>query len=136
MRTPGRSYQEARWDITIRSIVITIRRTKNGRRNTIPNRETTHGIWDEQSQLSFDLKTSVRDYLLNNGRELPADISEAVDMILFKVSRMVTGDFSEADHFADSAGYSLLPILKRHPEIVKEFCEEWGDLAEDRLSPE
>lgn len=67
-------------------------------------RGKTHGDWIRQANVSQELKAVVGS---NDGR-LEYHQREAIDMIMVKVSRILSGDASFADHWDDIAGYAHL----------------------------
>lgn len=69
-------------------------------------RKSTHGDWTEQARLAWNIK-----HMLATGKnwnKLDATQSEAIDMIAVKLSRILTGDSREPDHWDDIAGYAYL----------------------------
>src|SRR5262249_16176954 len=73
----------------------------------LDERASTHGHFVDQFLLAQRLKNVVRDASEEEDiRVLPAVMAEAVDMLLMKISRIVTGDPWHADHWADIAGYA------------------------------
>lgn len=75
------------------------------RHKILQKRETTHGDFAKNAQVSQDIKTIMRaaGYL-----ELDPVHIEALDMIALKISRIVSGKAEVADHWADVAGYAKL----------------------------
>lgn len=69
-------------------------------------RKKTHGDWKEQSALANTLKGDMRK--VPGWAELSASEQEALDMIQTKVSRILSGDPREPDHWDDIAGYAHL----------------------------
>lgn len=74
--------------------------------DVIEARESTHGDYVVQATLSAQLKDLARDTpgYHNAGR----DQTESIDMILLKISRILTGNPNEPDHWLDIAGYATL----------------------------
>jgi hypothetical protein len=70
-------------------------------------RKKTHGDWAQQAYLANRLKVAARAESQNWERLSPSQ-AEAVDMILTKISRIVTGNPSEPDHWLDIQGYARL----------------------------
>lgn len=68
-------------------------------------RKKHHGNWEDQAGTANNLKNAVR---TPNWRNLNCMQQEAIDMILTKVSRIVTGDPNHEDHWNDIAGYAYL----------------------------
>lgn len=75
-------------------------------KNLTNERRKTHGDWTEQALVASQLKSTMR--LSRNWSGLPAIKKEALDMIQTKISRILTGDFNEPDHWDDTAGYAFL----------------------------
>lgn len=69
-------------------------------------RKSTHGDWMQQSKLAFKLKETMRSG--HNYSMLEPHQREALDMIQTKISRILTGDASEPDHWDDISGYAFL----------------------------
>ena len=69
-------------------------------------RETTHGDYRDTARIAQRLKDAVR-------REASFDVlddtaKESLDLICTKVARILSGNWREADHWKDIAGYSNL----------------------------
>lgn len=75
-------------------------------RSLVRERKKTHGDWAVQSSLARTLKEAMRDSA--NWKNLSPSQAEALDMIQTKVSRILSGDPSESDHWNDIAGYAVL----------------------------
>lgn len=69
-------------------------------------RNATHGDWLEQSYRGFHLKMALRDG--ENWSKMTPSQREALDMIATKISRILTGNPHEPDHWADIEGYAYL----------------------------
>lgn len=69
-------------------------------------REATHGHYADSAELAQKLKKLVREN--RDAWRRTAAQNEALDMILFKVARIVTGDPNHVDHWRDVAGYAEL----------------------------
>lgn len=72
----------------------------------IQERKKTHGSWVEQANTSHCLKNQMRS--CSGWHSLKPYQQEALDMIEMKVSRILSGDPNEPDHWDDIAGYALL----------------------------
>lgn len=73
---------------------------------TLENRKTTHGDFSDHSFVAQSLKRVAYD---GPKAELLTDVQkEALDMILHKVARIVSGNPNHADHWHDIAGYAKL----------------------------
>lgn len=73
----------------------------------VSERGKTHGDWDKQARLAQSLKGCIR-IAQEPIRKLSKGQQEALEAILVKVSRIVCGDPSTADHWNDIAGYAVL----------------------------
>ena len=74
-------------------------------------RGKTHGDFTEQARTSYNLKQEIRRTIrepTTTGIPLTPVHLEAIDMILHKISRIVNGDPTFADHWDDIAGYAHL----------------------------
>lgn len=73
---------------------------------TLEERGNTHGDFSDNARVSQELKEviadSVKYHLLNNVQK------EALAMICHKMSRIVSGNPDEPDHWRDIAGYATL----------------------------
>lgn len=76
------------------------------RREPILNeREKTHGSFATTAYVSQTLKYH---YRANLRTKLNSIQHEALDLIMMKVARILSGNPNEADHWADIAGYAKL----------------------------
>lgn len=75
-------------------------------KSLLAERETTHGDFRDNSLISQQLKEVVRDSV--NWENLTEYQKESLDLILHKVSRIVSGDPDHQDHWDDIAGYAKL----------------------------
>ena len=73
---------------------------------TIEKRNRTHGDFVEQAQVSQNLKNVL--VLGEKWSDLTDPEREALEMICVKLSRIVSGDPHEPDHWLDISGYSEL----------------------------
>lgn len=69
-------------------------------------RKSTHGNWVDQAALANELKERMRGS--PNWNSLKPYQSEALDMIATKLSRILSGNPTEPDHWDDIAGYAYL----------------------------
>lgn len=73
-------------------------------------RGRVHGDWREQAACAWQLKRVMR--LSRNGADISGALTpmevEALEAILCKVSRILTGDPRHRDHWVDIAGYATL----------------------------
>ena len=72
----------------------------------LAQRGKTHGDFTDNAQVSQDLKQVVEASV--NWDKLSAVQKEAIHMILHKISRIVSGNANEPDHYDDIAGYATL----------------------------
>lgn len=72
----------------------------------LKERQKTHGDFEIHAEISQFLKTIIR----QNGELLTSDKAEALDMIAHKIARILAGDPSHIDHWADIAGYAQLIV--------------------------
>lgn len=68
------------------------------------DRGKTHGDFHDQAAISQQIKS----ILAHGPRPLLALQKEALEMIAVKMSRIVSGDPNEIDHWLDIAGYAKL----------------------------
>lgn len=74
----------------------------------LEERGKTHGAFTDNAQVSQDLK-----HIAYGGKnwETMSDVQhEALDMILHKVARLLSGNPNEPDHWKDIAGYAELVV--------------------------
>lgn len=72
-------------------------------------RRKTHGEWPRTARIAQGLKERLREELAVRQRPALNDAQvEALDMILVKIARIVSGDADHPDHWDDIAGYALL----------------------------
>lgn len=69
-------------------------------------RESTHGHYAISADLAQKLKKLIRES--GHAWQRTSAQNEALDMIMFKVARIVTGDPNHVDHWRDVAGYAEL----------------------------
>jgi len=74
----------------------------------IAERHTTHGDFHDNAEFSQHMKRVAR--ALMAGSSWNDEMREAVDMICLKISRVVTGQALELDHWRDVAGYAALAL--------------------------
>lgn len=75
----------------------------------LDERTPTHGPWPLQSRVAEDLQGALRWPIeRHNKAVIPAGVLQALDLISVKLSRIVCGDFTHADHWDDIAGYATL----------------------------
>lgn len=76
----------------------------------INERQKTHGDWRVTARLTRALKTALESQDVDRVINLSVEHREALEMILAKIARIVSGDQDHADHWRDIAGYALLAI--------------------------
>jgi hypothetical protein len=69
-------------------------------------RETTHGDYRDTARIAQRLKDAVRRE--SSFDALDDTAKESLDLICTKVARILSGNWREADHWKDIAGYSNL----------------------------
>jgi hypothetical protein len=86
----------------------------------VKTKAKTHGDFSVMAGLAQGLKSMIR--LCPTHKQLNDVQSEAVDMILHKIGRLVAGDPNAREHWEDIAGYSKL-VLDRIPSAPKQGNE-------------
>lgn len=81
----------------------------------LTERKSVHGDFNVQFECAQRLKAVVKDYGYHSMKQVPR---EALEMILVKISRIVTGDPAHADHWTDLAGYASLIAKELTPPTV------------------
>lgn len=75
-------------------------------------RRQTHGWWPATARIAQSFKGLLDAELLGRRQRIPRPLApeqiEALEMILAKIARIVSGDPNHADHWDDIAGYALL----------------------------
>jgi hypothetical protein len=71
-------------------------------------RRETHGDWHRTAHVAQGLKAQLHHYLRQQVPLLTDGQVEALDMILVKIARIVSGDPNHPDHWHDIAGYAEL----------------------------
>ena len=74
--------------------------------NLTEERGRTHGDWLKQAEMASGLKQRLR--AGENWNRLSASQREALDMICVKMSRIVSGNPDDPDHWDDIEGYAFL----------------------------
>jgi hypothetical protein len=72
----------------------------------INKREKTHGSFSENAKVSQGIKECYHNSV--GWPDLPNDAKESLDLIATKISRILSGNHSEKDHWDDIAGYAEL----------------------------
>ena len=73
---------------------------------TIIARASTHGDFLKRATICQDIKVIL--YSSGNWFQLEADERDALELIAVKISRILSGDPDEPDHWRDLAGYARL----------------------------
>lgn len=82
----------------------------------IDERESTHGDFTNVAAAAQSFKNIIR--YSANCNTMPDDVKEALEMITHKISRIISGDYMEKDHWLDIQGYAEL-ILKRIEKVER-----------------
>lgn len=75
-------------------------------KNILNERGNTHGDFSDNAYIAQELKKVVRTGSIYNA--MTAVQMEAIDMILHKIARAVSGNPNHKDHWDDIAGYATL----------------------------
>jgi len=77
---------------------------------TLEERGNRYGEFKECARISQTLKSYVAVELRNQGKTLSNTQREAMEMILYKIARIVNGDPNYDDSWRDIAGYATLVV--------------------------
>ena len=88
----------------------------------LSEREQTHGNFSEGASLMIALQELCFAHMRD--KEVPAEITAALQMICLKLSRIAVGNPIEPDHWQDIAGYATLAMSC----AVAENVIHWPDL--------
>lgn len=83
----------------------------------LSEREQTHGDYARSAELAQALKVRFR--ATKGAERLLPHQQEAVEMILFKLSRIASGNPGHADHWRDIAGYATLVLERLAKPIIQ-----------------
>jgi Domain of unknown function (DUF6378) len=102
--------------------------------DTLNERAKTHGDFQENGRIMQMLKDASKTG--KNWPHLSDDKKEAIEMILHKIGRILSGNPNEPDHWKDIAGYATLVenILTKgvsHLETLTKFDAECTKLANE-----
>jgi hypothetical protein len=75
---------------------------------TLNQRHETYGYFIGVAEISQDLKRALFYYLTARDKDLAPDQTEALEMILHKIARIVNGDENHVDSWHDISGYATL----------------------------
>jgi len=84
--------------------------------DTLDNREKTYGSYHENCKLTQDMKDIVRSH--RDWKSMSPEAKQSVEMILYKIARIITGDHGHKDSWHDIGGFALL-IEQDLPEPAK-----------------
>lgn len=82
--------------------------------NTLDQRGKSYGDFSDNAKVAQELKALVRKG--SSWNAMPPHMKEGLDMILSKVSRMVTADWTHEDNLIDIQGYAKL-MQERLPKV-------------------
>jgi len=74
----------------------------------LDQRAKTHGNYMLHAEITQDLKSTMRHHISDLTLGLDDDMQETLDMIAHKIGRIIAGNPSVIDHWADIAGYAQL----------------------------
>jgi hypothetical protein len=89
----------------------------------IEERNETHGKFTDNARVAQLLKETLRDEL--GWSSLSAVQREAIDMIVLKISRILSGKAGELDHWDDIAGYAKLAANGGSTARSKDMDKYW-----------
>lgn len=90
--------------------------TKTDIRDVLAARGARHGDFTEHARITQNLKAMARNSVNLKEARLSSVETEAVEMILHKIGRILAGDPHYRDHWDDIAGYATL-AADRTPQI-------------------
>lgn len=76
----------------------------------LETRGGTHGDFTDNARFSTTVKDLIQQITDDQHQVMTPVQREALDMIVHKISRIICGDSSEPDHWADIAGYAMLVV--------------------------
>lgn len=85
---------------------------------TLKERGQRYGTFLGHSQVTQDLKDTIRAHLFNRDKVLTVDQLEALEVICHKIGRIINGDSDYADSWHDIAGYAQL-VANRLNGVVR-----------------
>jgi hypothetical protein len=92
----------------------------------LAERAKTHGSFMDNAELSQGMKNVWRSG--RNWQSLTDAQREAFEMIATKMSRILSGNNNEPDHWADIAGYSRLVEKSIHENNTRDYSKGNRDL--------
>lgn len=96
-------------------------------RDTLNQRQKTHGSFEQQAQLCQTFKDIARTHLEASGKSIESDVAkESLEMLFLKISMILNGNPDEVDHWLDICGYSQLVVdfLSKEETVCDEEQEE------------
>lgn len=85
-------------------------------RSVLTERGAKHGDYTEQARITQNLKAMARNSVNWKEARLSSVETDAIEMILVKLGRILAGDPHHRDHWDDIAGYATL-AADRAPQI-------------------
>jgi hypothetical protein len=110
--------------------------------STLDQRASSHGNFIVNGNIMQRLKNSVR--ATAGWEKLAPHQAEAIDMILHKIGRILSGNPNFADHWHDIAGYATLVekeltstklSLKGTPTPPNQFVQQFQERLDKRTNP-
>lgn len=86
---------------------------------TLADREDRYGSFVKNAYICQSLKRVVRDHA--KWQTMPDFQKEAIEMMFYKIARVIEGDKEYPDNWHDIAGYALLveKVLRKRQEVGK-----------------
>ena len=75
---------------------------------TLSNREEIYGEYAGTAEIAVYLKTAIRGFTQERGKDLSPDQVDALDMIATKVARILNGNANHIDGWHDISCYAAL----------------------------
>lgn len=92
-------------------------------RPILTERGANYGCFGSNARIAQDLKRTLRNAPM--WREAPPYIQEALEMIAFKMARVVNGDYRHADNLIDIIGYTQLAIDQLEKEKTIDMSKDF-----------
>jgi hypothetical protein len=89
--------------------------TTNDIQALLDERGRTHGDYAVHALITQDLKRVITHHVGHLDRRLDDDMQETLDMITHKIGRIIAGNPTVVDHWADIAGYAQLVANRLGP---------------------
>ena len=74
--------------------------------DTLNEREKTYGSYAENCELTQDVKDILRAH--HGWKSMSPQAKQSVEMIVYKLARIITGDHGHKDSWHDIAGFAIL----------------------------